>query len=74
MLSSQMSCPIIENSSPRVKKSLAYLPWVAGRDGALREEDSLVEGDGFEPSVPRQQDLCKTEIAADREHRGRLDS
>jgi hypothetical protein len=27
--------------------------------------DSPLEGDGFEPSVPRQKDLCNTEIAAD---------
>jgi hypothetical protein len=33
--------------------------------------DSPLEGDGFEPSVPRQKDLMQTpEIAADREHRG----
>ena len=36
--------------------------------------DSLLEGDGFEPSVPRQQDLCKDRNRPDREHRGRLDS
>ena len=36
--------------------------------------DSTPEGEGFEPSVPRQQIYAKTEIAADREHRGRPDS
>jgi hypothetical protein len=29
--------------------------------------NSLLEGDGFEPSVPRQKNLCNIEIAADRE-------
>jgi hypothetical protein len=29
--------------------------------------DSPLEGDGFEPQVPRQEGLCNTEIAADRE-------
>jgi len=37
-----------------------------------RETDSPLEGDGFEPSVPRRKDLFMQtpEIAADREHRG----
>ena len=29
-----------------------------------------LEGDEFEPQVPRQEDLCNTEIAADREPGG----
>ena len=51
---------------------------LAGRtDSPLKTRfapDSALEGDGFEPSVPRQQDLCKDRNRSDREHRGRLDS